>query len=359
MASHKCLWTINSLYVEKTALGYKASPCCLWDEEITPSVEKIEELQNNPFTDSVRKRFKKDWKRPQCQECVVNEDLGKTSKRQRSLKRSNNGKIVDWDIRPGNTCNLKCIMCNPFNSSKWMEDEEIWLKYGGFSSYQGDMKAREKLDWDWIYENCIDSAERIYIAGGEPFYMKSVRNFLERLSQHEWNRENTRIVVQTNSVSNTPNLIDTLSKYKRLEFGISIDGWAEVNELIRFPTQHDVFLQNCTQLLNLSSKFSFFNITVQALNLLDVDRTVAELGARWPQVFIDKHLLVRPSQLSINSLKPHVIEQAKNTTDEMLLKFLDTYEYNPKKNERMKNFLLEMDQRRGTDSKKISPWCFE
>ena len=86
MASHKCLWTINSLYVEKTALGYKASPCCLWDEEITPSVEKIEELQNNPFTDSVRKRFKKDWKRPQCQECVVNEDLGKTSKRQRNRR---------------------------------------------------------------------------------------------------------------------------------------------------------------------------------------------------------------------------------------------------------------------------------
>ena len=81
--------------------------------------------------------------------------------------------------------------------------------------------------------------------------MKSVQNFLGKLSKHEWNCNNTEIQIQTNGVSNTDKFLNILSKFKRLEFSISVDGWEDVNDLIRFPTKHKDFLKNTQELVDL------------------------------------------------------------------------------------------------------------
>ena len=220
---YNCLHSINSLYVEKTELGYNATPCCLYKEKNTTHVHNIQDLLDNPKMNEIREGFKGDWKRPECMDCVMKEELGITSKRQGSLQRPADT-ITHWDIRPGNTCNLKCAMCNPWNSSKWYEDIDVFKKYSNIIVNENNRQARESIDWDWIYENCVDKAEKIYIAGGEPFYMKSVHRFIKKLSQNEWNCKNTEIQIQTNGVSNTPAFLDSLSNFKRLSFSISVDG---------------------------------------------------------------------------------------------------------------------------------------
>ena len=130
MSEYKCLESINSLYVEQTELGYNAIPCCAYQNKHKNYVPNIQDLLDNPVMNEIREGFKEDWKRPECIDCVHNEQMGKDSKRLRSLKRPAN-QITRWDLRPGNTCNLKCAMCNPWNSSKWYEDIDVFKKYRG------------------------------------------------------------------------------------------------------------------------------------------------------------------------------------------------------------------------------------
>jgi|TARA_B110000908_G_C10266843_1_gene464981 hypothetical protein len=361
MKNYKCLESHNSIYIDKTPEGYISAPCCLYKSVgLSPKFAEIEELVDNPYINSIRNNFlKKDWQTPECNSCILKENLGHVSKRQASLKRGQVG-IVHWDLRPGNTCNLKCIMCNINNSSKWGEDLDIHTKYSPW--YPKELpKNRKDLDWDWIYKKCIDKAEYIYIAGGEPFYMKNVLTFLEKLSKHNWNTEHTRIQIQTNAVSNTPKLLKVLLNFKKLEFSISVDGWGDVNELIRFPTNHNTWLKNVDELMELNPLDIYFNVTVQALNFSNCDTLVSNVKSRWPnRSRFDMHRLRGPDYLSIDCLKPHIIEQVVESTQiDYLKQFALHYKYNPNGNDKMQKFLLELDARRGTDSKKITPWCFE
>lgn len=356
--SYNCLESINSIYVEKAEEGYAVSPCCLYKDKGKVFVPTLDDVIDNPTINEIREGFKGDWKRPECITCVHNEQMGKKSKRLRSLDRPAN-QITRWDLRPGNTCNLKCVMCNPGNSSKWYEDIDIYKKYRGNIGNGNSKQVRESLDWDWIYTRCVDTALSIYIAGGEPFYMKSVQNFLNKLSKHEWNCNNTVIQIQTNGVSNTDKFLNILSKFKKLHFSISVDGWGSVNDLIRFPTKHKDFLKNTQELVDLNCLHLFFNITVQAMNLPNIDKLVTKLQETWNGTY-DIHKLWGPNYLSVNCLKPEVVKEVLRNTKVPELKTLYAdYEFDIHLNQRMQSFLLDLDAKRGTDSRKIIPWCFE
>jgi len=353
---HQCLESINSIYIEKQDYkGYNVKPCCLYNNRGNKyRVENIKDIIDNPYIKEIQDNFTKDWRRPECNACVVKENINLKSRRLKSLETGYKG-IVNWDIRPGNTCNLKCAMCNFSNSSKWIEDIDVLKKYRNLDI---NASTRENLDWKWIYENCIDKAEKIYIAGGEPFYMKNVHKFLKNLSRSDWNTKNTEIMIQTNGISNTPKFLEILSKFKKLSFSISIDGWGSVNELIRFPTKHDEVLKGASELYNLDCKSVVFNITVQAMNLPNIDTLVNELH-NYGRCAYDIHKLVKPTYLAVNCLKPKVVKNVlKHTKVKELRAFYRGYKFDEAQNKIMQNYLLDLDRKRGTDSKKIIPWCF-
>jgi len=106
---HNCLESINSIYVEKSEEGYAVSPCCLYKNKGKVFVPTLDDVLDNPIINEIREGFKGDWKRPECIDCVHNEEMGKDSKRLRSLTRPAD-QITSWDLRPGNTCNLQCAI---------------------------------------------------------------------------------------------------------------------------------------------------------------------------------------------------------------------------------------------------------
>jgi len=352
-----CNEQYNGIYLENTVRGYKIQPCCLYNKALRDDgerdrVDSIDEImkanQDLVLTEDT------------CINCISKERHGIHSKRLESFIRAKpEDGLRRFDLRPGNTCNLKCAMCNPGNSSAWMQDINVWESFN--SKYD---ETRRELDWDWIYSKCVDKADEIYVAGGEPFYMKTVQKFLKDLSNNPWNCENTELVIQTNGVSNTPQFLKTLSKFKKLHFGISIDGWEDVNELIRFPTKHDELMIGIQELFDCNPWRLDYTITVQAMNLLNVDTLVEGLEKngflrKFPEQSEPLILfnLRNPFYLSINCLKPQVIESC-NVQEKTVKQFIKDYKYDNVHNPKMQKYLLELDKVRGTNSPKIMPWCF-
>jgi MoaA/NifB/PqqE/SkfB family radical SAM enzyme len=71
-------------------------------------------------------------------------------------------------------------------------------------------------------------AERIYLAGGEPFLIKSFSKLLSNI-----HNKNCEVVVNTNATILTKHLLDELEKFNNVSFFVSIDGYNKINEQIR------------------------------------------------------------------------------------------------------------------------------
>lgn len=353
----KCYYVDHHRYVNSTKIGYLVKPCCRARTN-HENVKTIQDIEDSNLLKEIKDSFLKDEQHPACYECWNNEKLKLPSKRlNASNKLVNAVGIEDWDIRPGNTCNLKCIMCDPHQSSKWIEDIDIYNETFEHKLDKKSISAPE-IDWDYIKQNTINSAKRIYIAGGEPFYMKNALEFLEKLSQYEWNRKHTFIDIQTNGVSFNDKSLEILNRFDLQHIGFSIDGWKQVNEIIRYPTNWNDLYKNLTYFKNnycSDAKTISVNVTVSSLNLLDIDNLIKNL---YP---LDIHLneLYHPSILHINSLKPDVIEELNLKTENTFLKdLISKYHFNEENNIKLKSYLEALDKKRGTNSKSILPWCW-
>ena len=362
MANHSdsCWHAFQTAYIQKSDGKFNVAPCCR--AKYVGFTDKIANIKNLPEI----KRFRQKWlqgKKPQeCVTCFTKEKAGVESKRQRSIQWFDNYPIDvdanghvnhslrDWDLRPENTCNLKCLMCNPGLSSKWNEDIDLYAKYFGSSLQLG-----QSFDWDYVYEHTKDFASRIYIAGGEPFYMKKAIQFLDRLSTHEYNRKNTRIAIQTNGTILHENLYNILKRFKKFAFSMSVDGVGDVDNLIRYPGNFDEKYKIFNKYRQISYKPPAISLTVQALNLPDCDN----IRKTFPGSHISANLLTDPNILSINALKPKIVKRVqKKTRFSEIRQYCRLYKYREDLNLKMQEYLLDMDQKRGTDSKKVLPWCF-
>ena len=71
------------------------------------------------------------------------------------------------------------------------------------------------------------------------------------------------------------------------------------------------------------------------------------------------HKLWTPDYLDNKSLAPVIIKEVSKSTDLPQIKgYIDDYEYNHNLRNKMLQYLKELDKARGTNSKKVLPWCY-
>jgi len=151
------------------------------------------------------------------------------------------------DLRLGHTCNLKCVMCSPHDSSRWTQDYDQlvsktkssvvlqqmhWTK----SDFNNTWYEREEL-WQEIFDQ-IPNIRQLYFAGGEPLMIKEHKKFLQEIIVRGYA---DKIVVRYNSngVLIDDDIIDIWSKFKEVRFAFSIDALFERNHYIRYPVDWD------------------------------------------------------------------------------------------------------------------------
>ena len=147
------------------------------------------------------------------------------------------------DLRLGHTCNLKCVMCTPHDSSRWTQD------YDKLKSATKSPIILRQIDWDenkfnntwyerpelWeeVFEQ-IPNIQQLYFAGGEPLMIKEHRRFLEEIVKRGYSK-NITVRYNSNGVLVDDKMIDLWSNFKEVRFAFSIDAILERNHYIRYP----------------------------------------------------------------------------------------------------------------------------
>ena len=161
-----------------------------------------------------------------------------------------------FDLRLGHTCNLKCIMCSPHDSSKWVEDYDTMMEMSeslevknqiswNKSTFNNNWYKNDKF-WDQVFDQ-IPNITELYFAGGEPLMIKEHKRFLLEILRRGYNT-NIGLRYNTNGIFVTDEMIDIWKQFRKVKIAFSIDNVAERNWYIRYPTEWSIVLNNLRKL---------------------------------------------------------------------------------------------------------------
>jgi len=153
-------------------------------------------------------------------------------------------KLQYLDLRLGHTCNIKCVMCSPHDSSKWVADWQKLVPQLENDSVKKQMRWDKKefnnkwyekgKFWEELYAQ-IPNLKQVYFAGGEPLMIKEHKKFLEEIIRQGY-AQKILLRYNSNGILVDEELIEIWSVFKKVKFAVSIDACFERDEYIRFPT---------------------------------------------------------------------------------------------------------------------------
>jgi len=156
------------------------------------------------------------------------------------------------DLRLGHTCNLKCVMCSPHDSSRWLQDYDKLiektksiqvLKQVGFNKDTFNNTWYEKPEfWDDVFEQ-IPNITQLYFAGGEPLMIKEHRRFLDEIIKRGY-AKSISLRYNSNGLFINKDIINVWSQFKQVRYAFSIDASMERNNYIRYPADWDAIERN-------------------------------------------------------------------------------------------------------------------
>jgi pyruvate-formate lyase-activating enzyme len=237
-------------------------------------------------------------------------------------------KLIYLDLRLGHTCNLKCVMCSPHDSSQWVADHK--KIYPLFQAKE----LKEQMAWDrksfnnkW-HENPdfwkemyaqIPNLKQVYFAGGEPLMIREHKWFLEEIIRQGYA---DRILVRynTNGLLVDDEIIELWKQFKKVKVGFSIDAVGDRNYYIRYPSDWNTIEKNlhrldatpdniqvsiatAIQIINIKHLADFAKWKIQQ-NFKKINFENVTAGVQAGGGIVNMHLLYIPTFLSIRCLPP-------------------------------------------------------
>lgn len=250
-------------------------------------------------------------------------------------------KLVYLDLRLGHTCNLKCVMCSPHDSSQWVgEHKKIYplFKHESIKSQMAWERKEfnnfwhENPDfWEEMYRQ-IPNLKQVYFAGGEPLMIREHKKFIQEIIDQGY-QDKILLRYNSNGILVDDEIIDLWKKFKKVKFAVSLDGYGDKNHYIRFPTDWntieknlekldatpdniEVSLATAIQILNIKHLADFVKWKIskkfRKINLAKVmDESDAGGG------LINMHLLYIPTFLSIRILPEEDKKQIREQFQEL------------------------------------------
>jgi hypothetical protein len=381
------------------------------------------EAFNNEYMQSVRKTMLAGQVPASCTKCFEEESNGVFSKRmwelyewiqdgldieQLAKDTKEDGtipvKVPYWDLRLGHNCNLKCVMCSPHDSSRWVQDHKqltsitkspIILKQVEWHASEFNNYWYEKPEfWDQVFSQ-IPHIRQLYFAGGEPLMIKEHKRFLEEIIRRGYSKQ-ISLRYNSNGVLIDQNMIDIWTEFKQVRFAFSIDDIDQRNHYIRYPAEW-TDIERALRMLDNTPAHIHTSIAcaVQALNIKNVTNFAKwKLEQDFKKInkfkfedfesgggIINMHLLYIPTFLSARILpaedKQQVRENFMEFKDwlwnnyrqddnfwkvnpygwkryEAILKFVEAQDHSHLLPD-FQEYIRNLDRIRGTDSKSVFP----
>jgi len=371
----------------------------------------IAEVWNSDYMKAVRLQMLDNKVPPSCTKCFEEESKGIVSKRQWESvvwnERLDMPTIIDatgkdgslpvdipyFDLRLGNLCQLKCIMCSPHDSSSWIKEWKLqYPKYKTIELKQ-DQQWNSDFDYTWYKKGSFLSDMRLqaynirelYFAGGEPLLIPEHYKILEFMVE----TGAAKLCVlryNSNGLELPEKLFDLWKHFKEVKFNFSVDAVGVRNDYIRYPSKWSDVVTNLERLDDTPNNITV-NIAcaVQLLNVMNIPDLVHWKESKnfkkinlppYGAGLIGTHLVYLPSYLNVRVLPQHLKDKVVKQVDYFCSRRLSDNEFmtNPygvkrwqglvqymmaedwsNKLPMLEDYLTVTDQQRGTDFRKIFP----
>ena len=225
-------------------------PCCQY---LPDQPKPIKFTDYTTYVSTVRQQMHNDHvsgiKHSGCKKCWHEEALGLKSlryyaneiwyKEKSTPVVSELNPVLEIELRFGNLCNLKCMMCDPKASSA-LHTERL-MNSAAFEqiTVPGVRVVRERVpEWWETHEfktfsaDLFDHVHRVNITGGEPFMIAETVNVLDRLIP----KANKVLIGFNSNLTKLPlAILQRLPKFANLHVSVSLEGIGSMAEYLRYP----------------------------------------------------------------------------------------------------------------------------
>lgn len=295
--------------------------------------------------------------------------------------------IVSLDLRLGNTCNLQCIMCQPRESSKWVQladklvgatgdlqlkGEWVWKNQIKFESYEW---YKNETFWKDL-KDILPSVRELIIAGGEPMLIKQHLRFIAECAA-SGEAGHIHLRYHTNMMELPIEMLPHWEKFEKVEFFVSTDGMDDIANYIRYPSKWNKIIENIKIIDQMPSNISLrFLYSVQALNIAHlpdfIDWTLAQGFKKqneyettqayihpglvhWPQ-YLNPKILPEKMKYEITEKYKALKNRISGPADKYdgVVSFMNSEDWSSKLHTCF-NYLEALDKVRGTSYKNVFP----
>lgn len=310
----------------------------------------LSEVWNSSYMKDVRLKMLNNEIPASCTKCFEEEKNGVVSKRQWESvvwqerldikqivdKTSSDGslpvEIPYFDLRLGNMCQLKCVMCSPHDSSAWIKEWKLQYPQYKLIELKQDQQWDKTYDYTWYQKGSFldtmkDQAHNIkelYFAGGEPLLIPEHYKILEFMVE-TGNARNCILRYNSNGLELPEKLFELWNHFKQVKFNFSVDAVGARNDYIRYPSQWKDVVANLERLDDTPDNITV-NIAcaVQVLNVLTIPDLVRwKEGKKFKKInlppfgagLIGTHLVYLPSYLNVRVLPSHLKQKVTETVN--------------------------------------------
>lgn len=271
--------------------GEYKSPCCLIYNTEHRVKGSVDQAWSSDQFNQIRSAFDRGERHPACVTCWRQESVGQPSIRSTYTQRQQNTtgigdrpsqpKSMQWSF--SNTCNFACRTCSLEYSTGWLRETRDLADQGDSTS--ADLMAQfAKSPWDQTRMEEIvphlDQVTHLELFGGETLLSAKMPDLLQLIIDRGLASQITLVLTTNGSVAPTPQLVDQLIQFNRVEVTFSIDAVTpKTFKYIRTGDWHQVS-ENIDRWRKQPVN-TFANPTFSVLNIWDCDRILNTLGKRF------------------------------------------------------------------------------
>jgi len=313
-----CIYTFNHPFIDND--GYVAL-CCKNIKHKLPyhiSEYSLEYIWNSPEMLEVRRQFEAGEEPEGCFKCYEPERRGLRSFRTKTLGMMagkqgqvpfEDEKIRALDLRLGNICNLRCTMCFAGNSNRIYQRLPEMAEHFGWSKgrLEADLEkyqakyfnwADDEKSWENIMSVVTPELKRVYLAGGEPFYLKNFISTVERIGNIA---KDAVFVINSNGTR----LLrpQDLEKFKghKIKIRLSVDGWGKADEFTRQETVWEEKLKVMDQYYN-NFRLNVWDVTANVFSFRHVKPLIDYVYSQYPDTKVQIRPVVNKPELALSNI---------------------------------------------------------